>query len=233
MSKSCAFAHIFLVGNSPEHSITYSAFESSTISALSKLKDNPGVSCPIITFPVNEIPHFPQAITIGCSSCHPTCNLIRVILPHTWHFIKQLYTILFLLSSVFCIRYEVNLPTYKSFFNQSPNFMYPPSGNTNACSYPTSNTSAIFDISSEDTVPRCSFLLKFCGVCPIRLQSSARSKSKPVPTISCVLSLIPQTKYAYFFPSIAALLANADIYSPSSSAENQFSLNSNHSFSLS
>lgn len=29
-------------------------------------------------------------------------------------------------------------------------------------------------LSSKETVPRFSFLLKFCGVCPIRLQSSAK-----------------------------------------------------------
>ena len=54
------------------------------------------------------------------------------------------------------------------------NSIFSPSGNIKACSYPTSSATAIFAISSEDTVPRCSFLLKFCGVCPIRLQSSAR-----------------------------------------------------------
>ena len=35
------------------------------------------------------------------------------------------------------------------------------------------HASAIFIISSNETVPRCNFLLKFCGVCRILLHSSA------------------------------------------------------------
>lgn len=54
------------------------------------------------------------------------------------------------------------------------NSIFSPSGNTNVCSYPTPNAFAIAIISSKETVPRFSFLLKFWGVCPIRLQSSAR-----------------------------------------------------------
>lgn len=49
-----------------------------------------------------------------------------------------------------------------------------PFGKINVCSYLTSNTLAIIIISSKETVPRFSFLLKFCGVCPMRLHSSAR-----------------------------------------------------------
>lgn len=40
---------------------------------------------------------------------------------------------------------------------------------------------------------------------------------------------MPHTKYHSFLPSIVALFDIDDIYSPSASGLNQFSLNSNHS----